>query len=111
MITYTQGLTLKAEKNITKNDIITMCKLLNGKNEYFNLCEFQPEPITEGGIVFKFKDGSNTKWYKSVRLGIRGKWPRIPNNVMTDWNENNEILIETNYKFTTFLKSFHGAPL
>ena len=65
------------------------------------------EPITEGVYCFfKFKDGSNTKWYKSVRLGIRGKWPRIPNNVMTDWNENNEILIETNYKFTTFLKSF-----
>ena len=40
MITYTQGLTLKARKNITKM-ILLQCKLLNGKNEYFNLCEFQ----------------------------------------------------------------------
>ena len=59
MITYTRGLTLKTERIITKDDIITMCKLLNSKDEYSNLCEFQPEPISEGGIVFKFNNLDN----------------------------------------------------
>ena len=48
--TYTSGLTLKTKQKITKNDVITLCNLLNNKDEYSNLCEFQPEGITEGGI-------------------------------------------------------------
>ena len=47
MRTYTTGLHLKTEKNITKNDIIIMCNLLNGNCEYSNLCKFTPEGITE----------------------------------------------------------------
>ena len=88
MITYTSGLTLKTEKIITKNDIITMCKLLDTKEEYSNLCEFQPEGITEGGILFKFKHNLDNKWYKSVRLRVRhgvsnGKWYWINNNYLS----------------------------
>lgn len=122
MSTYTRGFHLKTKKIITKNDIITMCNLLNSKNEYSNLCEFKPEGITEGGIVFNFKDNFDTNWYKSVRLrvydvdcvrsiGGRGKWYWINDNVMTEWLDNNDIIFNKNSKFTIFLKSFHGAPL
>ena len=60
--TYCDGLKFKTEKIITKNDIITMCNLLNSRDEYLSqLCTFEPEPITEGGIVFKFNN--NSEWY------------------------------------------------
>ena len=116
MRTYATGIRLKTEKIITKNDIITMCKLLNSKDEYSKLCEFQPEGIAEGGILFKFKDGNDNKWYKSVRLCVshgesKGKWYWINENVISEWSDNNDIIFDTNIKFTIFLKSFHGAPL
>ena len=115
MITYTCGLTLKTERIITKDDIITMCKLLNSKDEYSNLCEFQPEAISEGGILFKFNNLDN-KWYKSVRLCVgkgrnKGKWYLINDNVLSEWNGNNDIIFDKNDIFTLFLKSFDGAPL
>ena len=116
MTTYTIGLTLKTGRIITKDDIITMCKLLNSKDIYSNLCEFQPEGITEGGIVYKFKDCFDNEWYKSVRLCVnreksRGNWYWINENVMSEWCENNDIIFDENIFFTIFLKSFHGAPL
>ena len=114
MTTYAIG--LKTERIITKNDIIIICKLLNSKDEYSNLCEFQPEGITEGGILFKFKDNLDTKWYKSVRLGVdsgvsKGKWYWINDNYLSEWTENNDIIFDKNNKFSLFLKSFRGSPL
>ena len=118
--TYTCGLHLKTERIITKNDIITMCKLLNSKDIYSNLCEFEPEGISEGGIVYKFKNCFDNEWYKSVRLGInyhrngyqsKGVWYWINKNIMTEWYQNNDIIFNENNYFTIFLKSFHGAPL
>jgi hypothetical protein len=116
MVTYTIGLRLKTERIITKKDIITMCNLLNSNNEYSNLCEFKPEGITEGGIVFKFKDNFDKNWYKSVRLCVnsgdsKGKWYWINENVISEWSDNNDIIFHKNTKFIIFLKSFYGAPL
>lgn len=116
MRTYTLGYRLKTERVITKNDIISMCNLLNARDEYLDLCEFKPEAISEGGIVFKFKDGCDANWYKSVRLcvshgGSKGKWYFIKDNVMNEWSGNNDIIFSNGNKFDIFLKSFHGAPL
>ena len=120
MITYTCGFTIKAERNVTKNDIITMCNLLNGKDEYSKLCDFIPEGITEGGILFRFNEECDKKWYKSVRfsgvdyrkvVGEWGNWDWVTENVMTDWYGNNDLVFPANIKITIFLKSFHGAPL
>lgn len=116
MTTYTSGITLKTKGIVTKNDIIILCQLLNGRDEYFNMCEFRPEPITEGGILFNFKDELNNKWYKSVRLCVnsgesKGKWYRINDDVLTEWSENNVLIFDKGNKFTIFLKSFHGAPV
>jgi hypothetical protein len=115
MITNAIGLTLKTERIITKDDIITMCKLLDSKDEYSNLCEFQPEGITEGGILFKFKGNLDNKWYKSVRLCVhygvsKGKWYWINDNYLPEWSENDDIIFDKDNKFTLFLKSFNGAP-
>lgn len=114
-MTYTIGFRLKTERIITKNDIIAMCNLLNSKDVYLNVCDFQPEGITEGGILFNFKDSVNSKWYKTVRLGVnsgssKGKWGWINQNVMSEWSENNDIIFDKDNIFTIFLKSFHGAP-
>ena len=116
MTTNAIGLTLKTKRIITKDDIITMCKLLNSKDEYSNLCEFQPEGITEGGIIYKFKDSLDNKFYKSVRLGVDrgacgGKWYWVNENYLSEWTENNDIIFDKNTKFTLVLKSFYGAPL
>ena len=118
MQTYTNGLTFKTTKDITKNDIINVCNLLNSRVEYSNLCEFQPEPICEGGIVFKFKqDNPDNKWYKTVRLGLgpciifpTRQWPWIDNDYLDKWTGSDDIIIDKNNKFETFLKSFDGAP-
>lgn len=118
MTTYTNtlGLNLKTERIITKAHIITLCELLNKEEQYSNLCEFQPEGITEGGILFKFKDNLDNKWYKSVRLcvnssGSNGKWYWVDDNYLSEWTGNNDIIFDKNNKFTLVLKSFNGAPL
>lgn len=116
MSTYCCGLTLKTENEITKDDIITMCKLLNSKEEYSDLCEFQPEGKREGGILFKFKDNLDKEWYKSVRLCVNqnfseGKWYRVNDNYLSEWTGNNDIIFHKNNKFTLYLKSFNGAPV
>jgi len=96
--------------------MITVCNLLKSRDEYSDLCEFQPEGITEGGILFKFKDNLDNKWYKSVRLCVRngeskGKWYWVNDNYLSEWTGNTDIILDTNNKFTLFLKSFGGAPL
>ena len=116
MTTYTHGLTLKTLKIITKNDIITMCNLLNNRDEYINLCEFKPEGISEGGIIFNFKNCNNDNWYKSVRLCVnndnaKGNWDWINDNVINEWTENNDIILDKNKSIKIFLKSFNGAPV
>jgi hypothetical protein len=116
MNTYTNGLRLKTKRVITKNDIITMCNLLNNREEYSNVCEFQPEGITEGGIFFKFKNNIDKKWYKSVRLCVncglsRGEWYSVNENYLSEWYGNYDIVLPENSNFTLFLKSFYGAPV
>jgi hypothetical protein len=106
-MTYTQGLTFKTERVITKHDIVIMCEMLNKEEMYLDLCEFEPEAISEGGIKFNFKDKT---WYKSVRLYV-GNWYFITNNVLDDWKGSEDIVFQENTTFSTFLKSFHGAPL
>jgi hypothetical protein len=118
--TNTRGLTLETTKGITKNDIINMCDLLNNKEEYSNLCKFQPEAITEGGIKFNFKvpgfdEIAKKQWYKSVRFYTQrpsGTWYGIDNNTcVSDWTGSDDIIFNKKSKFTMFLKSHYGSPL
>lgn len=113
--TYTKGLSFKTTKEITKNDIFKLCNLLNNRDEYKDICTFTPEGITEGGIKYNFIN--NDKFYKSIRFGIynngicKGEWYWVNENVMTEWNNNDDIIFPINDKFSTHLKAFHGAPV
>ena len=114
--TYTDGLRFKCLKDITKNDIIVLCDLL-AANYNDNLCSFQPEGITEGGIKFVFDANCPSDWYKSIRLCVYtgttgGKWYWVDNaNVMIEWKNNDDLIFNKNATFHTFLKSFNGAPI
>ena len=107
-ISYTHGYMLIAQTDIRKRDIILLCELLN--DEYENLCFFIPEAKSEGGIKYNF---INEGLYTAVRLGLRNdkEWPWVNKDVMTEWKNNDDIILEKNKTISTFLKSFHGAPL
>jgi hypothetical protein len=64
--TYTGGMYLTAIKQITKRDIIALCKELNSIN-IDSGTTFQPESITEGGIVYKFPNSIHGE-YKTIRM-------------------------------------------
>lgn len=104
MNTYTSGYKLVAKRDIMKKDMITLCNRLN---EHYSNATFEPEPITDGGIVFKFKD--NTMWYKTMRISIKD-YPWIPRNVLEEWVDNTDVLIAKESIMTTCLKAFDGAP-
>ena len=130
MSTYTNGYTLISKKDITKKDIIELCELLT--REYNNGYTFEPEGITEGGIIFKFPDSEKKlpefkdEKYKSVRLhftncryggrerylcySYSGEWPWINKNTIIEWKDDNHVLLKEKHTIKIFLKSFHGAP-
>ena len=115
MITYCPGLTLKTTKIITKKDISVLCDELNKK---YTEVSFKPEKISEGGIIFNFKDNldnQDNRWYKSVRLcaykNIGAKWYWVEDNCLSEWNGSDDLIFPAKVKFTIFLKSFYGAPL
>jgi hypothetical protein len=148
--TYTNGFYLTAVKPITKGDMVQLCKDLSSRHEATGL-KFQPEAITEGGIVYKFPDNSPHGEYKTIRmyfnrptikrnksfilfdhldayrvsqkhlqkLGVdhlvnKNKhfhWPCVPVNVMEEWENNNDVILEAGLSIGTYLKAFHGAPV
>lgn len=107
-------LTLRTKHDICKGDMVVLCKCLN--DEFKGSCEFQPEGITEGGILYNFNDG--TAGYKSVRLcigmnGSGGKWYWINHDkdvAMREWVDNTDIIYTANTKFCISLKNLYGAP-
>lgn len=110
--THTQGFELRCERNITKGDMVDLCRLLN--DEYKNnrnhaACTFEPEPISEGGIQYKFSPNNST-YSKSVRFS-GARWPWINDNVMLEWDRNEDVVFAQGTEFTIFLKSSDGAPL
>ena len=115
MHTCRSGISFKSKRVITKKDIVKICNLLNDREEYKNVCNFKPEPITEGGIVYCFFE--NDKRYKSVRFRCDGldyhkkQWSWVDNNVMSEWDNSDDLVLHANTKMDTFLKSFHDAPV
>ncbi len=122
-VTYCRGLQCKFTKNITKKEYIEICEELNvGFAEKFGgSYSFQPESITEGGLVmvqFPSKDG---RMYKTMRhrlvynnrLGMRTciSWPWIGGDETIEaWKLDESVLIPSGTESDTFLKAFHGAP-
>lgn len=119
-VTYCSGPKLKFTKDITKEIYIEICEDLSATfaekfgGEYI----FEPESITEGGIILVQFPGKQNKMYKTMRHHLTSKnyernvrWPWIDKkNVMEDWRDDSGILIPINTLSDTFLKAFHGAP-
>lgn len=106
-MTYTRGFKLMAIKNITKNDIILLCNYLNTN---FEGIDFKPEGITEGGIEYITNE---RRYYKSFRLCLYnniGKWDWINKDVMTEWSNNEDIVLDKGKTIHPFLKAFYDAP-
>jgi len=96
--TYTQGMNLTALKPITKGDMVSLCKELNDKYADIGLT-FEPEAITEGGIVYKFPDNRDSRRdkYKSIRMYfndplIKYKTSFIPFNYIKIYNVSTKFL-------------------
>jgi hypothetical protein len=116
MNTYTNGFRLTSLKIIKKQDFYILCKMLEQEfNSHYNTIEyeFEPEPITEGGILFKNMPGKKDKMYKSIRIYIShlGKYGHINDNSLEEWKNNQDILCNDKIKIETFLKSFNSAPI
>jgi hypothetical protein len=93
--TYTNGFNMTYMYGISRNDFINICKELG--------CI--PEGITNGGLKFIDSNGR----YKSMRLYINN-FPFInEKTIMTDWENDNTLLVLPGTKSKTFLKSFNGA--
>lgn len=69
--TYASGMKLTALKDITKGDMVILCKELNKIHADSGL-RFEPEPITEGGIVYIFPNNSTIPRdkYKTIRMNF-----------------------------------------
>jgi len=118
--TYCKGLTLVSERDISKKGFVQM--LLNMQerfNDHYktNDYSFNPERISEGGIVFN--NFNNKEKYKTMRLYfldkqhgncVKSLYGRITDDTKDEWKENNEILVGKNLYLGTFLKSFRDAP-
>jgi hypothetical protein len=112
--TYTSGYQLKCSRNITSEDILLLCELLE-ESPLGETMTFCPEAITEGGIRMKAKDGSWAKYaYRSMRIYYSVQSPCIvEETVKEDWKNRDEpiLLCMAKDKIRTHLKAFRGAPL
>lgn len=135
--TYATGFRLRCERDVRRRDIVQFCNWLSRQDEFLGRCTFEPESITEGGIVYRFSAPEHPKWYKSVRLrcyprSVRAKapqgpterrvraalreeremegWPWIHGDAMEEWRDSDATIFAEGEEIQTVLKSFHGAP-
>lgn len=108
--TFCPGPKLVITKNITKKDFIQMCNMMGCK----------PETLSEGGmrcihtfglksLRFHLENSFLKGTCISLKVHERDKWPSVDDFTMTDWAENNSVLIHGNQEFGTTLKSFMNA--
>jgi hypothetical protein len=105
--TYTHWVTFETKKNITKNDFVIICKKLENRS---NDVSFEPERITEGGILFKPTDNIGYKTVRFCRSSYHRSWPLINDDYLSEWTGSNDVLFKQNEEWPTILKSFYGAP-
>ena len=103
-MTYTYGFSFVVGKDVTKSEFIELCELLTNEVFFNNEYIFEPEPITEGGIIYRpVNNIENVFKYKSIRFhNQKSTWPRINTEVLKEWRKNDDILFYKGYKFDTF---------
>lgn len=133
MNTYCKGFQFRKIEFLTKNDFICCCQMITDKlNQYYRdnneqyTVQIVPEPISEGGMVFRFnRPGNNTEWYKSMRIWFQPdqginyyKYPWIKGDELESWKNNNDFLVYPKtymekpvfWNGNTVLKAFSNAP-
>ena len=96
--TYKDGPTFKIGDSFTMRNVMNIIEKMNNAIPHH---EFEPEPISEGGIRIK----SDGKPFKTIRLRVKN-WPWITPGAEIDLDR--ELTCEKNVMYT-FLKSFNGA--
>ena len=103
-------------KDITKNDIVTICDTLNKRNPE-NLppdtYKFKPEGVFEGGIKCDYY--GHYSWYKTCRLnfweedGQLGRWPGfVSPDANKDWKGNLSLILPKGEKISLKFSTFRG---
>lgn len=107
--TYKSGYYLIFTQDISKKDIVDICKELNKSymEELDEEAKFEPEPMTDGFIYrADFSDSKKldkAEWkYKSMRLNLglnsNNHIPSVPKNVMEVWKDSEDLFIpKTDY--------------
>jgi hypothetical protein len=119
--TLNYGFKFACKRDITKQYFMDMCKELSVD---FNLV-VEPEPITEGGFVFKYEDRDAYKSmrfhtkvinelnhiqgdkFKIIKRDLGSSFPSVKN--IADWRYSNEIIFKEGTIVLTFLKSAGSA--
>ena len=95
--TYKDGPTFKIGDSFTMRNVMNIIEKMNNAMPHH---EFEPEPISEGGIRIK----SDGKPFKTIRLRVKN-WPWLTPGAEIDLDR--ELTCEKNVMYT-FLKSFNG---
>jgi len=96
--TYEPGPAFKFGDSFTMRNVMNMIEKMNAAMPHH---EFEPEPISEGGIRIK----SDGKPYKTIRLCVKN-WPWLKPGAEIELDR--KLTCEKNIMYT-FLKSFNGA--
>lgn len=120
MQTYCKGFDFKPLRTITKADFIRIVNRLNGV--FGDGWVFEPEAISEGGIVIKNWPGKTREMYKSMRFFYRDpktgqfSWPTVTLEYYQEWEQSDDIvwsplsLRPRKDWCVTRLKAFRFAP-
>ena len=95
------------KKDFTKGDFYNLCLML--KTAFDNKYEFEPQAITEGGIVFANLEDN---CFKSMKLyGITHNttygWI-VKGATLSEWKDNNVILCKKDYMLTGNIRAFNA---
>lgn len=96
--TYEPGPVFKLGDSFTMRNVMNIIEKMNAAMPHH---EFEPEPISEGGIRMK----SDGKPYKTIRLCVKN-WPWLKPGAEIELDR--KLTCEKNIMYT-FLKSFDGA--
>jgi hypothetical protein len=96
--TYEAGPVFKIGDSFTMRNVMNLVEKMNAAMPHH---EFEPEPISEGGIRVK----SDGKSYKTIRLCVKN-WPWLKPGAEIELDR--QLTCEKNIMYT-FLKSFNGA--
>jgi hypothetical protein len=118
MTTYCAGFNFKPLTSVTKSDLIHITDRLG--DVFGKGWKFEPEAITEGGIIVKEWPGKTPSMYKSMRFRLGGirkwSWPPVLDEHRMEWEHSNEIVWPALSNrprkdwCRTYIKAFDYAP-